>query len=166
MEHARAMALLPRLPAGQAALCGPDSASRQTAECLSAEATIDPQWREIDFGDWTGKQLATVQKEAPDALAAWLGDPACAAPGGESIAAFIARIGEWLDRHRQPSEKILVVAPANCLRAAVLHCLHAPPLAFRAIDIMSLTVIRLSAYRGIWRLRLGGLPPDDRPDGL
>lgn len=160
-EHARAMALRPHLPAGEVALCGPDAASRQTAEWLVPTATIEPQWREIDFGDWTGKPLAAVQKQAPDVLAAWLGDPASPAPGGESIAAFIARIGAWLDLHRDASEKILAIAPANCLRAATLHCLHAPALAFRAIDIMPLTVIRLSAYRGVWRLRLGDQPSDD-----
>jgi broad specificity phosphatase PhoE len=157
-DRARAAELAPSLPGADQVLCGADLASRQTAEALSLAATPIPAWREIDFGDWSGKNLDAVQSEAPEALAAWLGDPTSAPPGGESLAAFIRRIGAWLDQRRDSQEKLIVVAPANCLRATVLHCLQAPAAAFRAIDIMPLTILQASAYRGFWRLRIGNQP--------
>ncbi|HVI90275.1 MAG TPA: histidine phosphatase family protein [Dongiaceae bacterium] len=154
-EHARAASLTRQLPGDDIVLCGPDSASRQTAEALALAAIPEPSWREIDYGDWSGKSLKAVQEEMPETLGAWLSDPTCAPPGGESIAAFTRRIGNWLDQRRDGHEKLTVVAPANCLRATVLHCLRAPADAFLTIDILPLTIMQISAYRGLWRLRLG-----------
>jgi broad specificity phosphatase PhoE len=155
-ERDRAAKLASSLPAADRILCAPDSACRETAAALSLAATIEPAWRDIDFGDWSGKSLQIVQAGTPDALAAWLADPACPPPGdGESMTAFTGRIGIWLDQHLEDHRRLAIVAPANGLRAAILHCLRAPPTAFRAVDIMPLTIIELSAYRGLWRLRIG-----------
>jgi broad specificity phosphatase PhoE len=154
-ELVRAAPLLSRLPGDDLSLCAPDSASRETAAALSLAAQTEPSWREIDYGAWSGKSLQTVQQETPEALGAWLSDPACSPPGGESIAAFIRRIGDWLDRHRDTHQRLTVIAPANCLRATVLHCLRAPADTFRSVDILPLTMMQLSAYRDLWRLRIG-----------
>ena len=154
-ELIRAARLISRLPGDDLALCAPDSASRETAAAFSLAARPEPSWREIDYGAWSGKSLQSVQQETPEALGTWLSDPACSPPGGESIAAFTQRIGDWLDQRRDTNQKLTVIAPANCLRATVLHCLRAPADAFRSVDIMPLTIMQLSAYRGLWRLRIG-----------
>lgn len=159
-ERARAAALRPHLPPADRFLCGADSLSQQTAAALALQAMAEPVWGEVDFGRWNGKTLSAVQADEPDALAAWVLDPASAPHGGEPLTALIQRVGHWLDQQRDQHGRILIVAPANCLRAAILHCLRAPAEAVRFLDITPLTIIHLSGFGRDWRLRLGERPTE------
>jgi alpha-ribazole phosphatase len=78
---------------------------------------IDPRWRELDFGQWEGREPATL----PDAdLGAFWADPeASPPPGGERWSALRTRIGTALDGIAEPT---LVVTHAGAIRAA-LSCL-------------------------------------------
>ncbi|HVJ43699.1 MAG TPA: histidine phosphatase family protein [Dongiaceae bacterium] len=155
-ESVKAAALIPALPSVDRTFCSPDRASRQTAEALGLAAIAEPDWREVDFGRWAGKSLAAIQEEDPAALAAWIHDPDSSPPDGESVAGLIRRIGRWLDLQFALPGRLLIIAPPNCLRAAVVHSLQAPAASFRHIDVMPLTVTYLSGRQGQWRLRLGG----------
>jgi broad specificity phosphatase PhoE len=81
-------------------------------------------------------------------------DPQATPPSGDSVVDLIARIGDWLHQQAAQSGRIIAIAPANCLRAAVIHCLQAPPTAFRQIDVPPLSSIFLSSHQGQWRLRV------------
>jgi broad specificity phosphatase PhoE len=155
-EKAIALArdLVGTLPSVDRVCCGPDLAGRQTAGALSLDGVPDQQLREINFGRWAGKSLAELQAEDPLALAAWVMDPQATPPGGDSVIDLIARIGDWLHQQAAQSDRIIAIAPANCLRAAVIHCLQAPPTAFRQIDVPPLSSIFLSSHQGQWRLRV------------
>lgn len=85
---------------------------------LSGSLTIDPRWRELDFGAWDGLESGTIDA---DALGRFWNDPdACPPPDGESWSALVARIGAAIDE--LPSESALVVTHGGAMRAA-LHVL-------------------------------------------
>lgn len=80
--------------------------------------TIDPRWRELDFGAWDGKPSSAVD---PGALGRFWDDPdANPPPGGERWSAFVARISAAIaDLTPVPT---LVVTHGGAMRAA-LHAL-------------------------------------------
>ena len=100
------------------------------AKRCSVPLTLDPAWRELDFGAWDG--------HAPDdlpalALAAFWNDPeAQAPPGGERWSDLCARVVGALDRLESDT---LVVTHAGAMRAA-------------------LAVLTGLDHRGIWALDL------------
>ena len=142
------------MPAADRIYRSPDLAGEQTARALGLAAVAEPLLREIDFGDWAGKSLMELQAEDALALSAWVTDPQATPPGGEAAIDLIARMGTWLTHLADQSARIIAVAPANCLRAAVIHCLRAPATAFRQIDVPPLSSMFLSCHQGQWRLRL------------
>lgn len=151
---ALAASLADALPAVDRVYCGPDLAGRQTAAALGLTAESEPQLREINFGRWAGKSLEALQGDDALALGAWVTDPQATPPAGDSVTDLITRIGGWLDQQAERADRLIAIAPANCLRAAVIHCLQAPAMAFRRIDVAPLSFIFLSAHHNKWRLRL------------
>lgn len=151
---ALAAGLAGSLPAVDRIYRGPDRAGEQTALALGLTAVAEPLLREIDFGDWAGKSLMELQTEDALALRDWITDPQAIPPGGESAADLMARVSNWLTLQADQPARIIAITPANCLRAAVIHCLQAPATAFRQIDVPPLSSLFLSCHRGQWRLRL------------
>ena len=96
--------------------------SREAGEEIAAATgkplTIDPRWREFDFGEWDGKPSNAVD---PSALGRFWDDPdANPPPGGECWSAFIARVSAAIaDLSPVPT---LVVTHGGAMRAA-LHSL-------------------------------------------
>jgi len=84
------------------------------AEPLGLSATVDPRWRELDFGAWDGQAADTIDTEA---LGRFWSDPdANPPPGGERWSALVARVGLALvDLDPRPT---LVVTHAGAMRAA------------------------------------------------
>ena len=80
--------------------------------------TIDPRWRELDFGDWDG-----LPAEAVDAAAIgrfWDDPDAYPPPGGERWSSLVARVGAGIgDLDPEPT---LIVTHGGAMRAA-LACL-------------------------------------------
>ena len=96
--------------------------SRAAGEAIGAALglplTVDPRWRELDFGAWDGCASGAVD---PDALGRFWDDPdANPPPGGERWSALVARVAAALaDLAPVPT---LVVAHGGSMRAA-LHIL-------------------------------------------
>ncbi|MFD3541641.1 histidine phosphatase family protein [Streptomyces sp. NPDC058662] len=106
-----------------------------------------------DPGRWAGRTLDEVAAEDPQALRAWLTDPDCAPPGGESVRALTARVGAELaalppGTHRAVVEQAVV-------RAAVVHALELPAAAFWRLDVRPDTVTALTGRAGRWNLLVG-----------
>ncbi|MBB1609623.1 MULTISPECIES: alpha-ribazole phosphatase family protein [unclassified Pseudomonas] len=73
------------------------------AERLSAASglplQLEPDLREMDFGEWEGLSTAKLMETDSDALARFWNDPyAFTPPGGEPLAAFEARVFAALQR--------------------------------------------------------------------
>ena len=94
------------------------AAGEAISRALARPLTIDPRWRELDFGDWDGRASGEVDR---DALGRFWDDPdANPPPGGERWSALVARVAAALaDLAPVPT---LVVAHGGSMRAA-LHIL-------------------------------------------
>jgi broad specificity phosphatase PhoE len=133
-------------------LTSPALRTRQTAEALQLDATIEPTLRDCDYGRWAGLSFDKLQAEQPAALADWMCDPATAPDGGESILSLIERVGAWLEAQSWTPGKTVAITHASVIRAAVVHAIGAPPQSFWRIDIAPLSITSLSGTKGRWNL--------------
>jgi len=124
----------------------------QTAEALGLYATIEPALRDCDYGRWTGRSLDDVQAQDPKAVAEWIGNPETAPHGGESLAALISRVSDWLDTQKAMPGMIVAITHASIIRAAIVCALKAEPRSFWHIDIAPLSLTKLCGNNGRWTL--------------
>jgi broad specificity phosphatase PhoE len=135
--------------------CSPTPRSRATGEALGYAPLAQPALRACDMGRWRGLTLAEVTAHEPGAVDLWLSDPRAAPHGGESLLAFISRIGGWLDtRPADDGGAIVAVAEPSVVRAALVYALQAPPLTYWNVDVRPLSTITLTGWSGRWHLSL------------
>ncbi|NBE50886.1 histidine phosphatase family protein [Streptomyces boluensis] len=147
------------VPFGAAELryCSPTPRSRGTGEALGLAPLVQLALRDCDMGRWRGRTLSEVTAREPAAVDAWLGDPRAAPHGGESLLAFISRVGQWLDtRPADDGGRIVAVAEPAVVRAALVYALKAPPATYWNIDVRPLSTVALTGRSGRWSLRLDG----------
>ena len=123
-------------------VASPLKRARESAERLGWErgigVEIDPDWREIDLGDWDGKPLKELRADAATAalLAKFYLDPATTEPpNGESFTALSARVVRALGRLADYERGALVVAHAGSIRTALSLVTSIPMSALWAIRI-------------------------------
>ncbi|GLF97856.1 histidine phosphatase family protein [Streptomyces yaizuensis] len=146
------------LPRADRAVCGPSRRCRETAAALGLRVSGAPTAAALadwDLGRWRGRTLAEVSGAEPDAVGQWLGDPAAAPHGGESLTALLARVGAWLDGLTPGGGALLAVVDPAVARALLTHALDLPPALFWRLDTAPLTLTELSARSGRWNLRCG-----------
>ncbi len=113
-------------------VCSPEERTRQTAELLGLDATVDPRLADLDCGVWRGESLGNV---CLDELSLLYIDPASAPHGGESVVELIERVGNWMDAVSSTPQRVVAVTHPAVIRAAILVALDAPPKSFWRIDI-------------------------------
>ncbi|NEC66751.1 histidine phosphatase family protein [Streptomyces sp. SID9727] len=144
----------PHVPDADRAVHGPSERCARTAEALGLHSTAEPALEDWELGRWSGARLDEVSAREPEGVAAWLADPSAAPHGGESLHGLCARAGAWLDSV-SGAGRVLAVAEPSLVRAAVVHALALPPLAFWRLDVAPLTLTELSGRSGRWNLRVG-----------
>jgi alpha-ribazole phosphatase len=92
-----------------------DRAAEAIGSRLALPVTIDPRWRELDFGEWDGKAPGEIDREV---LGHFWGDPdASPPPGGERWSVLVTRVAAALsDVVQRPS---LVVTHGGAMRVAL-----------------------------------------------
>ncbi|MCA0451706.1 MAG: histidine phosphatase family protein [Proteobacteria bacterium] len=113
--------------------------TRETAELLGLDGPHDPAWRETDLGAWTGRSKRDLLAEDAAAYRGWRNgtfDP----PGGETWAAFRARVAAALAALPQQPGTIVVVTHGGVIRAALSILIGLPPDRIVPVDPASLTV--------------------------
>ncbi len=121
---------------------------------------IQPAFAEMDFGAWEGLTAAEVVRTDADRLEAFWRDPRAAMPpGGESFAAFEARVVSAVDALNAGSpERVLVLTHAGVIRVAAMHAQG------RTVDtLFDLDVPHASVHR-FDQQRAGGAVPDAASD--
>jgi broad specificity phosphatase PhoE len=115
-----------------AVYASPQLRARETAAPLAArlglEATVEPDLREIDFGELEGLSPADAAARYP-VEASWMTAPAAAAfPGGESVAALWHRAttAARLIASRHSGTGAAVFSHAVVIRAILAHALGMP----------------------------------------
>ncbi|MGW5373683.1 histidine phosphatase family protein [Streptomyces sp. NPDC004009] len=149
--------LLP-LAAAELRYCSPTPRSRATGDALGYAPLVQPALRDCDMGRWRGLTLGEAMAREPESVDAWLADPRSAPHGGESLLAFVSRVGGWLEtRPADDGGRIVAVTEPSVIRAALLYVLKVPPAAYWNIDVRPLSVTTVAGRSGRWNLRLDGV---------
>jgi broad specificity phosphatase PhoE len=146
-QAARLAAALPRRCE---VISSPARRCRETAAAAGLEAVVDERIAECDFGTWAGQTLAGVNAADPEAVQSWMLDPGAAPHGGESLSTFSTRIARWLGEQAEHDGRLAAITHGEVIKAAVVHALGAPLLAFWRIDATPLAVTELHAHDGRW----------------
>lgn len=150
--------LLP-LAAAELRYCSPTPRSRATGDALGYAPLAQLALRDCDMGRWGGLTLAEAMAREPTAVDAWLADPRSTPHGGESLLAFISRVGGWLDtRPADDGGRIVAVAEPSVIRAALVYVLKAPPATYWNLDVRPLSRTTVTGRTGRWNLRFEGVP--------
>jgi broad specificity phosphatase PhoE len=147
------------LPPASAELrdCSPTPRSRATGDGLGYAPLAQLALRDCDMGRWRGLTLGEAMAREPQAVDAWLADPRATPHGGESLLAFITRVGGWLDtRPVEDGGRIVAVAEPSVIRAALVYALKAPPSTYWNIDVRPLSTTTVTGRAGRWNLRFDG----------
>jgi alpha-ribazole phosphatase len=150
-DDAALAALRSILPAGAAAFASPSVRTLQTAAALGLRPIPEPNFREQDFGAWTGRRHDDLACEPGTSYREFWRAPADSRPpGGESFADQVVRVREGLAA--LPPGDVVLVVHSGTVRAALAIALGIglePALRF-AIDPLSLT--RIDRVSGGWRV--------------
>lgn len=133
--------------------CGPEPACVETARALGVEATINSGLGGPDAGDWSGQGFASVMETDAARLGGWLSDSEVAPPGGESLAALLVRVGDWIDAQDWPDGASGLIVTPLVAKAAAVHALGAAPDTLHRIDLAPLERVVTSRQGDRWRLR-------------
>ncbi|NEW92870.1 histidine phosphatase family protein [Rhodopseudomonas sp. BR0M22] len=140
------------LPAEAVIVASPSRRTRETAVALGFQPQLEPDFREQDFGTWTGRRHDDLARELGPAYDAFWRDAArLAPPGGESFVDQIDRVRRGLAR--LPGGDSVLVVHSGTIRAVLAIALGASPdaaLSF-VIDPLSLTQIDRLGSAG-WRI--------------
>jgi alpha-ribazole phosphatase len=144
-------ALKARLPANAFAVCSPARRTSETAEALGLDPIKQANFREQDFGSWTGRRHNDLLAELGDAYRAFWKSPASnRPPGGESFVDQIARANAGLAA-LSAGDVVLVVHSGTIRAVLALALALAPDSALRfVIDPLSLT--RIDRLESGWRV--------------
>jgi broad specificity phosphatase PhoE len=156
-----AAALAGRLPNAERWLTAPELRARQTADALGFAAVVEPALRDCDYGAWRGRSFDDVHAREPQAVAAWLRDPAATPHGGESLLGLMQRVADWLLGEQADRRQSIAVTHSAVIRAAIIHAIGAPPQFFWRIDIAPLSITRLSGDSNRWNLVSSGCTVPD-----
>ena len=127
-SQARAMAaVLAGGPTFAGAISSDLRRSVDTARILADElgvgaAEVEPDLRERDVGDWSGRTTDEIEDIWPGAIAAWRAGLLPGPPGGEPEVAFTARVVGAVERLASRSGgPLLVVTHGGVIRALERH---------------------------------------------
>jgi broad specificity phosphatase PhoE len=158
-EVLRAARDLVPLGAAELRYCSPTPRSRATGDVLGYAPLVQLALRDCGMGRWRGLTLGEAMAREPQAVDSWLADPRATPHGGESLLAFISRVGGWLDtRPVEDGGGIVAVAEPSVIRAALVYVLKAPPSTFWNIDVRPLSATTVTGRGGRWNLRVEGVP--------
>jgi broad specificity phosphatase PhoE len=157
LSQSQASALAARVMrwAPHACHCSPLQRCRQTASVVAPglPLLVDPDLREIDFGEWEKRTFEEAARRDPALVERWGNfDADFAFPGGESVGGFMCRVRAAADRLIQAEQQIvLAVTHGGVIRTMICHLLGLEPRNYLAFDVpyAAMAVIELFDGRGV-----------------
>jgi broad specificity phosphatase PhoE len=121
------------------------------ADKIGVEMEIESNFREIGFGCWEGRSPDEIIREDPAGYSAFYADPVNAQPeGAEPLADFARRVSSALQQKisNHAGKRLLIVAHAGVIRAALGHIIKAEPIGWYRcqIDTAGITRFRLGQH--------------------
>ncbi len=134
---------------------------RETAKRIGA---VNPQFsdalREIDVGDWTGRDIEHIRAEDEIAYQGWRAGTSTP-PGGETWTTFVARVTAVIKNEEDdPCRNLLVVCHGGVIRAILQSFIGLDPAHIIPVAPASLSAIRLGNGKPA-RLELFNYLPSD-----
>ncbi|MEU5760491.1 bifunctional RNase H/acid phosphatase [Nocardia sp. NPDC047648] len=147
-QAARAAKMLAAKGGIAAVISSPLGRARETAEAAAAALGVPVEVHdgliETDFGEWEGLTFAEAAQRDPGLHARWIGDPAVAAPGGESFEEVLRRVEAALRDllGRYPGANVVVVSHVTPIKTLLRLALDVgPALLYRLhLDLASLSI--------------------------
>jgi alpha-ribazole phosphatase len=150
-DAARFAALRARLPDGAASFASPAIRTLATAAALGLRPAAAVNFREQDFGDWTGRRHDDLAREPGVVYRDFWNAPATGRPpGGESFAEQIVRVREGLVK--LPGGDVILVVHSGTVRAALAIALDLVPESALRFTIDPLSLTRIDRLSGGWRV--------------
>ena len=147
-----------------AVISSPVRRAQETAAPIAArlglELAIEPDFAEIDFGDWTGASFENLH--AQPAWQNWNRFRGTAGvPGGETMLDVQARAIAGLRRLAAswPDGELVVVSHGDIIKAILAHFLGMPLDLLRRIEIGPASTSRVELHDGDARVTAINLPP-------
>lgn len=116
------------------------------ARTTGVEASVDRGIIETDFGDWEGLTFGEAATRDPEHHRAWLGNPALAAPGGESFDEVAQRVLPTVDSWAKHAEggTLVVVSHVTPIKLVLQQALAGgPEFAYRLhLDLAQISELR------------------------
>lgn len=126
--------------------------TRQTAEhALAGSGLVAeplPELIEVDVGDWEGLTFAEAAARSPEEADRWASwDPDFAFPGGESLAAFLKRVGRVCDDLRErPQQTVIAFTHGGVIRTALCRLLGLDARSYLIFDVGPACVVTVRMY--------------------
>lgn len=132
----------------------PRKRARQTAHTIAAamrrEVHIAPELDELDFGAWSGRSFADLEREPEWRL--WNRERGSTqTPAGITMAKVQQALANHLAKlaHAHPDASVLLVTHAELIRALLMHTLHAPVDHWALYQIPPASVTRITFKDGV-----------------
>jgi alpha-ribazole phosphatase len=140
-----------KLPPNAFAVCSPARRTWETAIALGLDPVKEADFREQDFGAWTGRRHNDLVAELGDAYRDFWKSPASnRPPGGESFVDQILRATEGLAA--LPAGDVVLVVHSGTIRAALAIALDLKPDGALRFVIDPLSLTRIDRLEGGWRV--------------
>lgn len=150
-DRAQLMALQRHLPADAASYASPSRRTVETARALGLEPKLIDEFREQDFGDWTGHRHDGLAASGGETYAQFWNDPAGGRPpGGESFADQVARV--LLGLSRVGAGPATLVVHSGTIRAVLCIALDLTPQTALRFVIDPLSLTRIDRLATGWRV--------------
>ncbi len=123
--------------------------------------SVEQDFREVGFGSWEGRSPMAIQQQAPEEYAAFYADPVNnRPPGAEDLLDFGRRVARAMEHtaSTHAGKRVLVVAHAGVIRAALGHVLQAPPAAWYRAKVDNAGLSRFARDEKGWQLIGHNLP--------
>ncbi|MBR0714736.1 histidine phosphatase family protein [Bradyrhizobium liaoningense] len=144
-------ALRRHLPPDAASYASPSRRTVDTARAIGLDPVLVGEFREQDFGDWTGRRHDDLAATGGDEYATFWNEPARSRPPrGESFEDQIARVRRGLDRIAAGPAALVV--HSGTIRAALSIALDLTPEAGLRFVINPLSLTRIDRLSKGWRV--------------
>lgn len=111
----------------------------------------EPDWQEINFGDWEGKSAEEIILARPDALNRYYQDPGNNTPkNGEDLNSFLARINQAWEKliYLHSGKHLLVVTHAGVIRSLFSVLLNLPEKKMFNLEVDHANFTRFQCLQG------------------
>ncbi len=150
-DRAQLEALRQHLPQDAVSYASPSQRTTDTARALRLDPILVPEFREQDFGDWTGQRHDDIAAAGGKSYARFWNNPARSRPpGGESFEDQIVRVRLGL-RQVGTGSAVLVVHSGS-IRAALCIALDLASHAALRFVVHPLSVTQIDRLSDSWRV--------------